>query len=74
MSGTKMIVTIVIIALVLVGATAGLLQLAVSGDLPTGFGLWDANPWTTRILTAAVLVVIAVVFGLWYRAVRPKSQ
>lgn len=74
MTGTKMVVTIVVIALVLLGATILLLQLAVTGNLPTGFGLWNAGPWSTRILTAAILVAVAVVLGLWYRAVRPKTQ
>ena len=74
MTLTKLIVTIVVIAIVLTAVTAGLLQLAVSGSLPKGFGLWDADAWSNRILTAVVLLVIGVVLALWYRAARPKVQ
>lgn len=74
MTLTKLIVTIVVLAVVLIGASVLLLQLAVSGALPKGFGLWDADAWSNRILTAVILLVIGVVLALWYRAARPNVQ
>jgi hypothetical protein len=49
----------------LVGAAQGWLA------LPTGFGLFNQEDWTVRIITLVVLLVIA--FGLYYVFRQSKS-
>lgn len=72
--GAKEIVTVAFWSAVVLVIGVLLLNLAVSGSLPNGFGLWDMSNDVNRAITFLILVAIVVVLAFVYRGTRGRQQ